>query len=424
MRIAILVNAFPLPSETYVLSHITGLLDRGCEVTIFADPPTVAWPVHPDVEAYGLMGRAVFAPVIPPSYGRRLVKGIGLALRHGCRAPLVLLRTLNVFKHGRLAASLRLLYDAVSCLDQEGYDIIHCHFGPNGIRGLALREAGALTGKLVTTFHGYDVSGYVQEKGPHCYDRLFREGDLFIAISETMRRQLMALGCDEERIVVQRIGVDLSRFSPSLSGHHRNGPTRVLTIGRLVPKKGVEDGVRAVTTLLQAGYGLRYDVIGDGPLRPELERLIEEWGVGDCVRLHGARGESEVLNALERSDILLTPSLTGPDGDQEGAPVVLLEGMAMGLPTVSTVHSGIPELVEDDVSGFLVQEGDVGAISEKLAHLIDRPQLRARMGRAGQRAVAARFDAGQLNSELIQVYHDLLQDPASSPVGCEERVRG
>lgn len=406
MRVAFLVNFFPNLSETFILNQATGLLDRGCEVDIYAGRSAGMLAIHPDVENYRLHERTHYL-LISHNYVSYILQEFGRPLVNFFKvggSP----RLSTILRYGQRVMPLRLLREAAACLDREPYDVVHCHFGPNGLRGMMLREMGLIRGKLVTSFYGYDVTRYVRQHGRHCYDRLFREGDLFIAPGEAMRRQLVELGCDESKLLVHHLGVSLDRFS----GADRHplpddGSVRIVTVSRLVLKKGIEYGIRAVAELVKAGHRVTYTIVGDGPLRARLERLVQALGLGGVVKLVGWKRRPEVVDILSLSDVLLAPSVTGRNGDQEGTPVVLMEARAMGLPAVSTWHSGIPEIVEDGVSGYLVPERDVAALAEKLAYLAERPQVRTRMGQAGRKGVKERYNIDVLNDRLVETYRVL-----------------
>lgn len=157
--------------------------------------------------------------------------------------------------------------------------------------------------------------------------------------------------------------------------------------------------IRAVAAL---GRDATHTVIGDGPLRSHLERVIGEVGAADRIRLGGAGSPDEVAGALAAADVLLAASVTAPDGDQEGIPVAIMEAMAAGLPVVSTFHSGIPELVEDGTTGLLVPEGDVDALTEALRSLAHDPERRRALGAAGRLVVAERHHADVLAHELSE----------------------
>lgn len=398
MRIAIFVSEFPALSETFVMRQVVGLLDRGHDVTVFADRPRTEPMMHADFERYGLRERTRYLGM-PASRVRRVAAALGHLLRLGPRRARPLLRTLDVTRHGRDAVSLRLFFWAVRLLDEEPFDALHCHFGPVGVMVGTLRDLGAVKGRLATTFHGADLTACLRDQ-PERYRELMRHGDLFLPISDYLRRRLEALGCRPERLAVLRMGVDLRRFEERPRTRVDTGPLRVLTIGRLVDKKGVADGLRAIASARRSGVELRYTIIGDGPLRGRLEALAGDLGIEDAVEFRGWQLQDAIVEALYAHDVLLAPSVTAPDGDQEGIPVTLMEAMATGMPVVSTRHSGIPELVEDGVCGLLADEGDHLALADALMRLSGSPELARSMGRAARRRVAELHDADALDDQL------------------------
>lgn len=408
MRIAFIVGGFPKLSETFILNQITGLIDRRHEVDIYADSPTNEPKVHPDVEKYNLVARTHYIGM-PSNQPLRILNGARLLLANFHKDPIVILRTWNAFKYDKQAAFSKLLlpHMVIPFLRKPPYDIIHCHFGWNGLKGMMLRDIGVLQGKLVTTFHGSDITSYVQNLGVHVYSQLFDRGDLFMPISNRWQQWLIELGCNEKKIIVHRMGIDCRQLSFTPRKLDANSPVRIATIARLVEKKGVEYGIRAVAKLAKVNRKIEYNVIGDGPLKEELQQLIQELNVSNVVKLLGWKQQQEVVEIINNTNILLTPSVTSQDGDREGIPVVLMEAMAMGLPVVATKHSGIPELVEDRVSGFLVSERDVDALAEKLGYLIEHPEVWTEMGLAGRRCVEECYDINKLNDQLVNFYREL-----------------
>jgi colanic acid/amylovoran biosynthesis glycosyltransferase len=320
-----------------------------------------------------------------------------------------LLRLLNVFAHGSQTLSFYLVYKAIPFLGKPPYDIIHCHFGSNGIYAKNLRKLGIVQGKLVTAFHGYDISLDLRKYGDFIYNSLFEAGDLFLPISACWQNRLIQLGCDPQKIKVLRMGIDCRLFQFTPRGINGTRTVQILTIGRFVEKKGIEYGIRAVAVLVSSGYRVKYKIIGDGPLRNSLQRLVEELQVSQHVLFLGWQQQEEVAVELAAADILLAPSVTSRDGDQEGIPVVLMEAMAMGLPVVSTLHSGIPELAQNGISGFLVPERDVDALASTLRYLIDHPEIWPQMGKAGREFVEKHYNAQDLQEQLEALYSSLLQ---------------
>src|SRR6185437_9215841 len=166
-------------------------------------------------------------------------------------------------------------------------------------------------------------------------------------------------------------------------------------------KKGLTYAIRAVAALRRDGVDIALDIVGDGPLRPSLESLIAELGMGNAVRIIGARSRDEVARAMGAAHLFAAPSVTARDGDMEGIPVALMEAMASGVPVVATAHSGIPELVEDGVSGLLVPERDTDALAAAFRWLVDHPERWLSMALAAHDAVERDFNSARLNDELV-----------------------
>jgi len=411
LRIAFIVGQFPSLSGTFILNQITGLIDRGHEVDIFADNLSSTSKVHPDVIKYGLPKHTYYSHRTQPPKNKplRLLKAIVLLLKNFHKNPIALLCSLNIFRYGRQATSLELLYFVIPWLcNKKSYDIINCHFGPFGLKALFLRDIGVLQGKLITFFHGFDLSSAIQGKGKDLYKPLFKSDCLLLPISKHWKNILIQLGCSENKILVHHMGVDCAKFSYATRKKDNSNRVTILTIARLVEKKGLEYGIRAVGRLYELNNDIEYNIIGEGSLRKDLEFLINELGLAHTVKLLGWKDHSEVINLLNCSHILLAPSTTSKDGDQEGIPVAIMEAMAIGIPVVTTKHSGIPELVQDGVSGFLVPERDVNALVEKVSNLIMHPEIWSEMGRAGRTFVEKHYDIDKLNDRLVEIYRKLL----------------
>jgi len=404
MKIAFLVEKFPLLSETFILNQITGLLDAGEELDIYAWRTGQSEIAHSDVARYGLLERTRY---LKPPAGRlnRVARTTALlAGGQAWRRPSLFRAAAKPRAGGGPTTRLAWLYAGARFLTREPYEVVHCQFGQLGLKALRLREMGVARGRLVVSFRGFDLTA---NGASESYERLFREGDLFLPVCERFRQKLIALGCEESKIQVLRSGLALSNFEFTPRRRGTDEPTKLLTIARLVEKKGVAYGIEAVARLKASGHRVRYTIVGDGPLRKDLEQRIQRLGLFEEVRLVGAQNHDDVLSMLQDAHILLAPSVTASTGDQEGIPNALKEAMAMGLPVLSTVHSGIPELVEDGVSGFLVPERDVEALADRLACLLDHPELWPEMGRAGRTRVEAEYDIRKLNDQLLAHYRGL-----------------
>ena len=405
MKIAFIVTVFPKLSETFILNQITGLLDMGHDVEIFAEYNPNEKMVHPDVEKYQLMKKVYYFDM-PKNKIKRVLKASYLIITNFYKHPIKILKSLTLFRYGKSALSLQGLYFLIPFLDTN-FDIIHCHFGPNGIIGASLKEIG-VEGKIITTFHGYDMSTFILSNGKGVYNDLFIKGDLFLAISEHWKKKLVELGGDAKKIMVHRMGIDLEKFKYSERKIRPGEPVKILTVGRLVEKKGHEYAIKAIAKIINKHKNVIYKIVGEGYLRGDLEFLVTKLGIENYVKFLGEVRDEELFRLYHDSHIFVLPSVTARNGGQEGIPVVLMETQAAGLPVISTFHSGIPEVVLDGESGFLVPERDVNALAKKLEYLVVHPGIWSEMGRAGRKFIEVRYDIQKLNQRLVEICKALL----------------
>ncbi|OGM17102.1 colanic acid biosynthesis glycosyltransferase WcaL [Candidatus Woesebacteria bacterium RBG_19FT_COMBO_42_9] len=407
MKVAFIVGSFPTLSETFILNQITGLLDLGHQVDIYASRNLGERKVHPDIAKYRLMERVRYFD-IPTNKPKRVLKAAWLIESNFYKSPLAMLNALNVFKFGKKALSPRTFYYLVPFLGREqDYDIIHCHFGPRGIVGVFLKDLG-IGGKVVTTFHAHDINKFVRERGKNVYSYLFKRGDAFLPISNYCAKELIKLGCEKEKMTIHRMGIDLQKFRYSPKKAAKGESVKILTVGRLVECKGHEYAIRALAEVIRKHKNVKYVIAGDGPLRSYLENLVKDLNLKENVNFLGEVDQDEVTKLYRESHLFVLPSVTAADGNQEGVPVVLMEAQASGLPVVSTLFTGVPEVVADGKSGFLVSERDVSALAEKLEYLIDHPDLWPKMGRAGSNLVEENYNIKKLNLKLVKIFEDLL----------------
>jgi colanic acid/amylovoran biosynthesis glycosyltransferase len=404
VRIAFLPGNFPMLSETPVLNQITGLVKRGHEVDIFGDRPKTPSGYHPSIDELNLLARAYYRPDFPESTPGRWRQSMQLLSQARGKDRTALLRSMNFLRFGTRSATGRLPLQTAQFLPVRNYDIIQGGFGEQGLKGLRMKRVGAIQGKLVTAFRGADISLHLRSRGSSVYDRLFREGDLFLPVCHAFQVRLEQLGCPRDRIQVHRTGIDLTRFeyqpvtpAPTL---------QLVSIGRLVEKKGLEDGLLAVSALQKSGNGVSYTIVGDGPLRSRLETTVRELGLPGVV-FTGAVQQTEVSRYLARADILLVPSVTASNGDEEGIPNVIKEAMALGRIVIGTRHSGIPELVENGVTGMLTEERDHPALSRAVMHLMTHAEIWPSIQDAARKKVEQEYDIERLNDQLVERYREL-----------------
>jgi glycosyltransferase involved in cell wall biosynthesis len=293
----------------------------------------------------------------------------------------------------------------------RGVKLIHAHLGQTGVHGLyAARRLGL---PLVTSFYGHDVTlrGSRDRFSPAYWHywalsgKLFARGDRFLVLSRHMQEALVAQGCPREKIRVVPLGVDLGRFDLPRPEAPANGPLRVLMVGREVAKKGFEDGVRACALARDAGVDLRLTLLGtNGELKPRLQDVARELK----LPMEWPDPASPVPQAMTVADVLLVPSKTSASGDQEGTPTVICEAGAARVPVISTRHAGIPEQIDDGVTGFLADENDPAGLARHLQTIAaDRAAARA-MGEAGRVKMQRSYSIEANRRAVEAVYDELL----------------
>jgi len=294
---------------------------------------------------------------------------------------------------------------------KERPKLLHAHFGSRGVWALSLKEQYNLP--LITTFYGVDMSKLPrQEKWREAYKKLFAEGDVFLVEGGHMAHKLIKLSCPAEKVRLIHISIDVDRLEFQPRRFPEDGTVRLLMCGRFTEKKGIGYAIRAFS-LVCAEYKKKLElrIIGDGELRDDIEGLIGELNLENHVNLLGYQPHSTFIEELGKSHIFLAPSVTAADGDSEGgAPTVLIEAQAAGLPIVSTYHADIPEVVLDKRSGFLVPERDVEALAERMNYLLKHPDIWADMGRAGREHVEENYNIRLEAEKLEGVYREVISD--------------
>jgi colanic acid/amylovoran biosynthesis glycosyltransferase len=428
-RIGMFLGTFPVISETFILRQITGLMDLGCTVDICADVRgDCVDRVHPEVHRYNLLAHATWTDAPPasvpfempawPLKGETWTPGESLplsnlgrvlrALPEGLQCfgsrPSLATKLLDVAEYGFRAASLSGLYRMARLLRlNQPCDIAHAHFGPVGNSFRFVRELW--NAPLVVSFHGYDFTTVPRRDGSKVYERLFQTADLVTANSQFTRGRLIALGCPEPKIRQLSVGLDLSQFAFHERSLRSTDTVRVLSVGRLVEIKGHEYLIRALAQLRSKNPNVRCDIVGDGPLRGKLTRLIAELDLQDAVTLHGALEGPGVQRLLSDAHLFVLPSVS-IEGDAEGQGLALQEAQACGLPVVATRHGALPEGFSAGDSGFLVPERDATALANQLQTLVAQHERWPQMGRAGRKFVEARYDIRQLNPALLEIYSE------------------
>ena len=298
---------------------------------------------------------------------------------------------------------------------QGAFDVIYCHFGHVAERARRLRRAGFFTGPLVAVFHAYDLSVFLRQQGRDAYRELFREAALLLPITEYWRNELLRLGAAARNVEVRRMGIDLDSHPFRARTLEPQKPLELVSIGRLVEKKGFGVAIEALSRVRsELPRPVVYHVIGDGPLRSELEALARKHGLDDTLVFHGEKARADVSLLLERMHVMLVPSVTAQNGDVEGLPMVLLEAMARGLPVIASDHSGIPEAIQHDVTGWLVPERDPDALGKVILNVARHTERWLDIATAAREIIESRHDLKRLTHDLGVLFEGLRRPVTAS----------
>jgi glycosyltransferase involved in cell wall biosynthesis len=372
MKLAVLVEN----DSSFVFEEVAALREAGLQVevaSVFRPSPASRWELH-----YG-------SPVDYPASGWS--GWAARSLRDGAVAPLRIARIARTAREE--GAPLRLVALAAGLARRaraEGWHHFHGSFAafPAWTAWAAARLADL---PFSFTGHAYDL----QEPRPWL-SRLMGEASFVRAISREGASRLGALVArsgDPDRVRVGYLGVDVERFRPGRT--RAPGPPSVVSVARLGPTKGLEILIDAAAELARSARCFRVEILGDGPLRADLEARVRALGVEDRVRLEGPVSREGVARTLAGATVFALPCTVVGAGRHDGLPVAILEAMAAGLPVVTTPVGGIPEAIVSGKNGRLVQPGDSRALRLALAELLDDHALRARLGAAGRKTVLKRF---------------------------------
>jgi colanic acid/amylovoran biosynthesis glycosyltransferase len=292
-----------------------------------------------------------------------------------------------------------------SILTKTDAGLLHIYFGQIAVHLLPLIRAWERPS--IVSFHGADV--LVDLNKPAYRDatrQMLNAVNLVLVRSESLRRAVIQLGCDEKKIEIQRTGIPLDEFPFRERNFVAAAATewRFVQAGRLIEKKGLPVTLRAFAVFLRQYPNAKLTIAGEGPLLGRLQNLARDLNIDGRVLFTGFVSQERLREIYYASHIFLHPSQTGRDGNQEGIPNSMLEAMASGLPVFATAHGGIPEAIENDVSGVLVPERDHEKLAAALLDAAKDPGFLSRMARNGAETVRKNFDLSAQARRLEDTY--------------------
>lgn len=292
--------------------------------------------------------------------------------------------------------------------------LVHAHFAIDGV--FAAPIARQLDIPLLTTLHGFDVTrsswDMLRSGRPSLINgvlgrsSLFRDGRMFLCVSEFIRQAAISRGFPIDRLRVHYIGIDCDRLQSRNDGGDKD---LIVHVARLVEKKGTSYLLKAFAKVRRHHPTVRLVIVGDGPLRDSLQLEAQSLGIGEAVQFLGVVGNAEVLTLVRQAAVQVVPSVTSVDGDTEGFGIVNLEAGAQGVPVVGFRSGGIVEAIEDGYSGLLCDERDVDALARHICSLLDSSSRRLLIGQQARRFVKEHFDLSKQTEKLERIYDEIVE---------------
>lgn len=385
LRVAYLVNQYPQPSHTFIRREIHALEELGASVQRY----TLRATTSNLVDAADIAEYEYTRPVLSAGVTKIAQAVLREFVRQPWRAARTLAKSIQLGRRSDRGVIAHLAYFAEACvlrdwLAQEKIDHVHAHFGTNATTvAMLMRLLGGPTYSF--TVHGPEE--FDKPEFLHLGEKVAL-AKFAVTISEFGRSQLCRASVyrDWEKIHVVHCGLDEAFFrEPTTEPPQR---PRLVCVARLHEQKGLPVLIDAADLLHRRGVEFELHIIGDGPLREDLQRQIDERGLDGCVRLLGLRSGDEIRRELRAARAFVLPSFA------EGLPVVIMEALAMHRPVISTYVAGIPELVEPGVSGWLVPAGNPQSLAERMHEALSADvELLANLGRNGAERVAEQHRA-------------------------------
>jgi colanic acid/amylovoran biosynthesis glycosyltransferase len=292
-------------------------------------------------------------------------------------------------------------------LGRENASLLHIYFGHIAVHLLPLIRSWPRP--VVASFHGADVMVDLEKPAyREATTRMLEAVRLVLVRSESLGEAVRTLGCPPEKIRVQRTGIPIGDIPFRSRAWPTDGAWHLVQACRLIEKKGLRTSLRAFADFAKQHPRAKFTIAGEGPLLEELQRAARELGVAEKISFPGFISQHELRDLFYDAHLFIHPSETGADGNQEGVPNSMLEAMASGLPVFATTHGGIPEAIENGVSGVLVPEGDQAALSRALLGAVARPDVLTKLAERGAAVVAEKFEQNAQVRKLENYYFEAM----------------
>jgi len=364
LKILFVTSKFPYATRPYTDNQIVGLLDKGHEVYILAKDPGT-YIDYPLIKQYNLLERTYYFEEINDD--------------------------------GEMPDALK------------DIDIIYCQFG-GWLAKYCLRliDEKGMNARLIVCLRGADATRDLVNNSQQ-YSNLFAKADLFMPVCKYFKNNIIKYGCNPEKIVVHHSAIDCTKFKYKARTKPKKGKVGFVVVATLSERKGIRYALYAIDKLRRKYSNIKLTIIGGGGKYNQIKNLIKKLNLEKYVNLLGFQLHNRIVTELNRAHIFLLTPYTRDNGVQEGIPNSLMEAMATGLPVVSTYNGGIPELVTDGVSGFLVPEKNVDMLVKKMAYLIKHPERWGSMGKVGSEQVNKEHSRDKAIGTLVNIFFSVLK---------------
>jgi|SRR5690554_903937 len=292
---------------------------------------------------------------------------------------------------------------------------IHCNYGNNAIKFLNISEK--LNIPLICHFHGYDSSSLLKDKTYRILiKRVFKHASAAITVSQEMTVRLIKIGLKQEKIFKIPYGTDLELYNKNTSKEilHDQKPIKILHAGRLTAKKGVLDLVKVIQKVLSSHSNILFDIIGEGEEYATIKDYITTNNLSNHIKLHGAKDHSIVINAMQEAEIFILNSRRAPNGDMEGYPNAIIEAMAAKCAVISTLHAGIPEIINNYENGILVEENNNNQLYDAIIEMVFNKKLRVKLQTRAQLKANEKFSIVKMFTEYLNLYNKITYRASST----------
>ncbi len=291
---------------------------------------------------------------------------------------------------------------------RNNVQILHVHFGYHGVKLIGLKKKLGIP--MICSFYGDDAFSHPQSAANRKkYLTLFQEADRILVLGPYMKNELLKLGCPLDKLVIHHLGIDVEKIKFIKRGLHKNAKIKFLIASSFLEKKGIDLALKALATFRDT-HDFSLDIIGDGPLKPEILNVIDQGGLKDRVTLHGYKPYDYFINLAYQCDVFIQASRTGSKNNKEGTPMAIVDAMATGLPVISTKHSDIPEIVIDGETGYLAEENDIESLKNCIQKMLGNLDRIEEFSLKGRQRVELEFNVKHQAIKLEDHYREVINN--------------